>query len=144
MKLFTMILLSIFLGKGCSGQQKSDLINTKIVYTANSRGFYQKISIQNQQISVSNNRREEGPGVIIKISDDDWKSLVDLFSKINLEKVSTYEGPTKKRLYDGAAMANMTISTKEKEYQSTTFDHGTPPVEIADFINKMVSLVKQE
>ena len=144
MKLFSMILLSIFLGKGCSGQQKSDLINTKIVYTANSRGFYQKITIQDQQISVSNNRRDEGLGTTTKISNENWKSLVSLFSIIDLEKVSTYEGPTKKRLYDGAAMANMTITTKEKEYQSTTFDHGTPPVEIADFINKLVSLVKQE
>ncbi len=143
MKLFTMILLSIFLGKGCSGQQKSDLINTKMVYTANSRGFYQKITIQNQQISISNNRSEEGPGVTIKISDDEWKSLVALFSTIDLEKLSTYEGPTKKRLYDGAAMANMTITAKEKEYQSTTFDHGTPPVEMADFINKVVSLAKK-
>ncbi len=144
MKLFSMILLSIFLGKGCSGQQKSDLINTKIVYTANSRGFYQKITIQDQQISVSNNRRDEGLGTTTKISNENWKSLVSLFSIIDLEKVSTYEGPTKKRLYDGAAMANMTITTKEKEYQSTTFDHGAPPVEIADFINKLVSLVKQE
>lgn len=144
MKLFTMILLSIFLGKGCTGQQQSDLINTKMVYIANSRGFYQKISIQNQQISTSNNRREEGLGITTKISDDDWKNLVTLFSKIDLEKLSTYEGPTKKRLYDGASMANITITAKEKEYQSTTFDHGTPPVEIADFINKVVSLAKQE
>ena len=144
MKLFTMILLSIFLGKGCSGQQKNDLINTKMVYTANSRGFYQKITIQNQQISISNNRREEGLGITTKIADDDWKDLVTLLSKIDLEKFSTYEGPTKKRLYDGAAMANLTITAKEKEYQSTTFDHGTPPVELADFINKVVSLAKQE
>ena len=35
-------------------------------------------------------------------------------------------------------------SEKDKEYQTTTFDHGTPPVEIADFINKIVSLEKQE
>ena len=144
MKLFTMILLSIFLGKGCTGQQKNDLINTKMVYTANSRGFYQKITIQNQQVSISNNRREEGLGITTKIADDDWKDLVTLFSKIDLEKFSTYEGPTKKRLYDGAAMANLTIAAKEKEYQSTTFDHGAPPIELADFINKVVSLAKQE
>ena len=144
MKLFTMILLSIFLGKGCSNQEKKDLVNTKIVYTANSRGLFLKIIIQNQEVSISKNRREEGNGITTKISDEDWKELVVLFNKIDLDKLSTYEGPTQKRFYDGAPMANMTITNKEKEYQSTTFDHGVPPVEIAEFVNKLTSLVKQE
>jgi hypothetical protein len=142
MKLFTIILLSIFLGKGCSNQVKNNLENTKIVYSANSRGLYLKITIQNQEISVSKNRREEGNGTTTKISDADWKQLVTLFNKIDLDKLGTYEGSTKKRFYDGASMANMTITYKEKEYQSTTFDHGTPPVEIADFVNNVTSLVK--
>lgn len=144
MKVFIMILVSIFIGKGCTKQVNNDIENTQIVYSANSRGLYLKITIKNQQLSVSTNRREEGNGTTTKISNDDWIELVALFNKINLEKISSYKGPTQKRFHDGAAMANMVISYKDKDYETTTFDHGAPPIEIADFVNKIISLVKQE
>ena len=144
MKVFIMILVSVFIGKGCTKQVKNDIQNTKIVYSANSRGLYLKIVIQNQELSVSNNRREAGNGTTTKISDADWKELVAMFSKINIETLNSYEGPTQKRFYDGAAMANMVITYKEKDYETTTFDHGAPPIEIAEFVNKVASLVKQE
>jgi hypothetical protein len=144
MKAITMILLTIFMAKGCSQEAKNDLENTKIQYIANTRGFYKKITIQNQEVSISQNRNDEGNGETTKISDTDWKKLVSTFETVQLESLSTYKDPTQKRFYDGAAMANMTITYKEKEYQTTTFDHGTPPVEIADFVNKVVSLVKDE
>ena len=56
MKLFTMIFLSIFLGKSCEGQTKNDLKTAVLEYTANTRGFYQKITIQDQMVSVSKDR----------------------------------------------------------------------------------------
>lgn len=144
MKAIAMILLTIFMAKGCSQEAKNDLENTKIQYIANTRGFYKKITIQNQEISISNNRNEEGNGETTPISDSDWQKLAVLFSKIQLDSLNTYQGPTQKRFHDGAAMATMTVTYKDKEYQTTTFDHGTPPVEIADFVNKIVSLEKQE
>jgi len=144
MKALTIILLTLFMAKGCSQDAKTDLENTKIQYIANTRGFYKKITIQNQEISVSKNRNDEGIGETTPISDSDWQKLAVLFSKIELDSLNTYQGPTQKRFHDGAAMADMTIIYKEKEYQTTTFDHGTPPVEIADFVNKVVSLVKEE
>lgn len=144
MKAIAMILLTIFMAKGCSQEAKNDIENTKIQYIANTRGFYKKITIQNKQISISNDRNEEGIGETSSISDADWEQLTILFSKIKLDSLNTYIGPTQKRFHDGAAIANMAITYKDKEYQTTTFDHGTPPVEIADFINKIVSLEKQE
>ena len=74
------------MGKGCSKEDQKDLTNTNIVYTANTRGFYQKITIQNHNISISNNRNEEGSGKTTEISDENWKELVMLFNKIDLEK----------------------------------------------------------
>jgi hypothetical protein len=142
MKVFSLILLTIFMAKGCSEAAKKDLKNTTIQYVANTRGSYQKITIQNQELSFSKNRNDEVNGTTTKISDADWKQLVSLFSKIDLDKLSSYEAPTQKRFHDGAAMANLTVTYKEVAYQSTTFDHGTPPVEIADFVNKIVSLTK--
>jgi hypothetical protein len=58
--------------------------------------------------------------------------------------LSTYKDPTQKRVYDGAAIAELIINYKEKEYQTKNFDHGYPPVEIEKFVNKLVSLVKEE
>jgi uncharacterized protein YfcZ (UPF0381/DUF406 family) len=42
--------IDCFLGKSCVGQNKQDLESAVIEYTANSRGFYQKITIQNQMV----------------------------------------------------------------------------------------------
>ena len=53
MKAITMILLSIFLGKSCSSDVQNDLTNTTIQYTANTRGFFQKIVIINQKATIS-------------------------------------------------------------------------------------------
>ncbi|GAA4051547.1 MULTISPECIES: hypothetical protein [Flavobacterium] len=144
MKVFTLLVLTIFMAKGCSQEAKNDIANAKIVYTANTRGFYQKITIQNQEISVSRERDSADKGVTSKISDADWKELVGYFEKIELDSLSTYKDPTQKRVYDGAAIAELIINYKEKEYQTKNFDHGYPPVEIEKFVNKLVSLVKEE
>ena len=139
-----MILLTIFMAKGCSQEAKNDLANAEIVYTAYTRGFYQKIVIQNQQISISNNRREEGNGTTTKISDADWKELVGYFKTIQLDSLPTFKDPTQKRFYDGAPIANMKVTYKDKEYQTLDFDHGFPPIEIDKLVNKIVLLGKKE
>jgi len=144
MKVFTLLVLTIFMAKGCSQETKNDIANAKIVYTANTRGFYQKITIQNQEISVSSERDSADKGATSKISDADWKELVGYFEKIELDSLSTYKDPTQKRVYDGAAIAELIINYQEKEYQTKNFDHGYPPVEIEKFVNKLVSLVKEE
>jgi len=144
MKVFTLLVLTIFMAKGCSQETKNDIANAKIVYTANTRGFYQKITIQNQEISVSKERDSSDKGVTSKISDADWKELVGYFEKIELDSLSTYKDPTQKRVYDGAAIAELIINYQEKEYQTKNFDHGYPPVAIEKFVNKLVSLVKEE
>ena len=138
-----MILLTIFLGKGCSQETKNDLANASIEYIANTRGFYQKIIIQNQEVSISKNRNEEGKGVTTKISDADWKELVNVFETVQLDSLSTYKDPTQKRFYDGAPMAKIKIAYKEKEYESLNFDHGFPPVEIEKLVTKIVSFGKE-
>jgi hypothetical protein len=144
MKVFTILVLTIFMAKGCSQEAKNDIANTKIVYTANTRGFYQKLTVQDQEISVSRERDLSDKGFTSKISDADWKELVGYFEKIKLDSLSTYKDPTQKRVYDGAAIAKLIINYQEKEYQTKNFDHGYPPVEIEKFVNKLVSLVKEE
>jgi hypothetical protein len=142
MKTIIMIILTIFLGKSCSKETKNDLVNTTIEYSANTRGFYQKITIQNQEVSISRSRNEEGKGETTKISDADWKELASAFETIQLDSLSTYKDPSKKRLYDGAAIAILKVNFKEKEYESLSFDHGNPPIEIEKIVTKIVSFAK--
>ncbi|MEO0045363.1 MAG: hypothetical protein RL705_554 [Bacteroidota bacterium] len=144
MKTITLILLTVFLGKSCTNEAQNDLINTTIQYTANSRGFYQKIIIINQKATISRDRNEVALPEEIKISDADWKELVAAFGKINLEEIPKLKDPTQKRFYDGAAIANLKIRYQDQEYETTDFDHGFPPKEIEKLVNKIVALAKEK
>jgi len=144
MKAISMILLTLFLGKSCSNQAQNDITNSVIQYVANSRGYHLKIIITNQVATISKGRSTDNPSEQIKISDSDWKALVDAFAKINLEDIPNLKDPTQKRFYDGAAIANLKIRYQDKNYETVVFDHGFPPAEIEKMVNKIVSLVKEE
>ncbi len=140
MKLLAIFVLTAFLGKACSSQTQNDIKNAKVEYTANTRGFYQKIVIQNQMISVSKERDATTMPAGKKIAAADWKVLLAEFQKLDLEKLPELKGPTEKRFYDGAAIANIIITYKDKTYESLPFDHGTPHPTIAKFVNKITAL----
>jgi ABC-type uncharacterized transport system ATPase subunit len=86
MKILSLLLLTVFLGS-CVGQNKQDLESAVIEYTANSRGFYQKITIQNQMVLISKDRSGKAK-VATKIAADDWEELVVCFKKIELDNLS--------------------------------------------------------
>jgi len=144
MKTIALLFFSLFMVKGCSKEEKKDLANAEIVYTASSRGYYQKIIVHNQEIIISKDRFEESQGVTSKISEANWNELISLLQTVKLDSLSTYKVPTQRRFYDGAAIANMKVSYKEKEYQTSDFDHGTPPLEIEYFVKKLLLLAIHE
>jgi len=144
MKTITMIFLTLFLSKSCTNEAQNDFTNTTIQYTANTRGFYQKIVIINQKATISRDRSEKAPKEEIAISDADWKELVAAFGKINLEEVPKLKDPTQKRFYDGAPIANLKIRYQDQDYETTDFDHGFPPKEIEKLVNKIVALAKEK
>ena len=144
MKAITMILLTVFLTKGCSNQAQNDIANATLQYTATTRGFFLKIVVINQKATISRDRNGEKSPEEITISDKDWKEIIGYFEKIDLEKVPTLKDPTQKRFYDGAAIANLKIRYQDKNYETTDFDNGFPPAEIEKLVNKIVSLGKQK
>lgn len=144
MKLFTMILLSIFLGKSCTSQTKNDLKTAVLEYTANTRGFYQKITIQNQMVTVSKDRSGNNKPVGTKISDKDWNELVGYFETVELDSLATLKAPTEKRFHDGAAIASLKVTYKDKTYQTEAFDHGYPPEAIKKLVTKINSFAKEK
>lgn len=143
MKLFTMILLSVFLNRSCESQTKNDLKTAVLEYTANTRGFYQKITIQNQMISISKDRSGGEKPVATKISDVDWKELVGYLEIIDLDNLATLKAPTEKRFHDGAAIANLKVIYKDKIYQTNSFDHSYPPAEIKKLVDKINTFAKK-
>lgn len=144
MKIISILFLTIFLGKSCDNEQKQDIKSAVVEYTANTRGFYQKIVIKNQTISVSTDRKSDANATTEKISDADWKALITEFQDVDLDELPTLKAPSEKRFYDGAAIGNLRIIYKDKTFQTDGFDHGTPPIEIARFVTKITSLVKEE
>ena len=144
MKLFTMLFLSLFLGKSCTSQTKNDLKTAVLEYTANTRGFYQKITIQNQMVSVSKDRSGTEKAVESKISDADWNQLMGYFENIELDSLATLKAPTEKRFHDGAAIATLEVRYKDKTYQTEAFDHGYPPEAIKKLVSKINTFAKKE
>lgn len=141
MRILSLLLLTIIIGTSCSSQKKTDMKSTQIEYTAVSRGLYKKIVIQNQMVSVTNGRNSEA--VESKISDSKWKQIVSEFSKVNLDTYSALKGPTEKRFYDGAAIANLKIIQNQKIYETQGFDNGYPPKEIEKLVNLLLDFTKE-
>ena len=137
-----MIFLSIFLTNNCSQKEKEEMKKATIEYQAITRGSYLSIQIQNENLSIVRNRDEKAKSY--QLTNEDFKELADLFVKVDLNQLENYKGPDEKRFYDGAAMANVRIVYEGKLYQSQTFDHDSPPLEIEAFVNKIVSFVKTE
>ncbi|RTY88226.1 hypothetical protein [Flavobacterium sp. RSP15] len=143
MKILSIIFLTIFMGNGCNSAKAQDMETTVIEYTANTRGFYQKITVKNQMLTVSKDRDGNDKPIPKKVSDADWKELVGCFKTVELDNLSKLKAITEKRFHDGAAIAKLKITLKEKAYETTSFDHGFPPKEIKKFVNMITSLAKK-
>lgn len=128
---------------GTSVNAKDSNANMELIYTANTRGFYQKITVKNQEVFVSSDRNATEISQGLKISDADWNELSGYINSLKLDQLATYKDPTQKRFYDGAAIANLKVVTNDKEYQTVDFDNGFPPVEIEKLVNKITSFGKK-
>jgi len=142
MKLVSLLFLTLILGKGCQGQTPIDMETAKLEYTANSRGVYKNIVIQNKTLLLKNNRDEKP--VSNFLTDAQWESLLKEFQKVDLVEIPNLKAPTQKRFHDGAAMANLKITYKGKTYESQTFDNGYPPEKIKNLVNTILSFSKKE
>mgnify|MGYP006172193493 FL=1 len=141
MKILSLLLLTIVIGTGCSSQKKADLTSTQIEYSAMSRGYFKKIVVQNQTVSVTNGRDQQP--VESKIDNAKWNKIASEFSKINLDSLSALKAPTEKRFYDGAAIGNLKITQNQKTYETAGFDNGFPPKEIEKLVNILVDFAKE-
>lgn len=111
----------------------------RLEYEANTRGFFEKITIENRTVTVSADRNKPNEGTVTTLSDSDANTLSKLLKNLDLNALPTYKDPTQKRFYDGAAIANFKVIRDGKEYKTVDFDHQFPPAEIEALVNKIVS-----
>lgn len=161
MKTLAFVFLSLFLTKSCHNHKdkavttdatvvKTEEVKTeikekplqesdKIEYEANTRGFFKKIIFENNQIMVISDRNSNDKGKVVMLSKEDISEISRLLKEINLDGLETLKAPTDKRMYDGAAHANLIVTSKGKTYTGAGFDHGFPPAAIEKLVNKLLS-----
>ena len=142
MKKLSLIVI-LFLVANFSSFAQQNINDARIEYTANTRGFYQKIYIADKKIAVSKDRNDTIMPAGIAISAKDYKFLTAEFKKIKLAGLSKLKPPTQKRQYDGAAIADLKIVVNKKTYQTQSFDNGYPNLKIKKFVDKIISLAKE-
>lgn len=131
--------ISFFL-LSCASKSTQNRQESIISYEATARGFYMKIEILGSIMKLNRDRNREA--VVMVLNDVDVKSLDELFQKINLKELKSYKAPTEKRFYDGAAIANFNVTYQGQFFKTKDFDHGNPPLELKELINKIVSLTE--
>lgn len=141
MRIVSLLLLTLFIATGCCSQKKVDMTSTQIEYSAHSRGYYKSIVLENKSVTVTKERNAEP--VKSNIDETKWNKIVDAFSKVNLDSLSTLKAPTDKRTYDGAAIGNLKVIQNGKTYETPGFDNGFPPKEIEKLVNLLVDFSKE-
>ena len=139
MKILTTFILMLFMAKGCTNSEiKKESENISFEYEANTRGAYLKRLVkQDTAIAI---KTRGGLPVQNTLAKNDWNSLLTLLSKVDVTKIPELKAPSDKRAYDGAMMAELKVIYKDKTYQTPTFDHGNPPAEIKDLVNKILEV----
>lgn len=140
-KLVILVLLTVFTVVGCKTQSaaiKKDSAAISLEYEAITRGNYKKVIVK-QDTVITIKDRDMNDVVTLPLSKSDWNSVLQSLEKVNLDQLDKLEAPSKKHQFDGAPLANLKIIKGDKTYQSVTFDHGNPPVEIKEVVEKMLA-----
>lgn len=137
MKWISQLIFIFVIMSSCKSQKINDFSTSSITYTAQSRGVYLSVWMENQKVWVIKGRNEKPYEVVLTAQE--MKELESTFSVLSLEQIPSLKAPTAKRLYDGAAIANLTIIASGKPYTSKGFDHEFPPKDIEKIVTLLVS-----
>lgn len=132
-----MMFVALTIGLSVFSQEKIN--DLSIEYEVISRGFYQKMKVSKETFVYSEDRTEKMSNTV-KISNKQWREIVNLADKIKLKELSSLKAPSEKRKFDGAAFAKLKVFTNDKEYVSSNFDHGNPPLEIKGLVENIIAL----
>lgn len=141
MKIVALLILTIVLGTACSSQKNTTFETVSMEYSAHSRGMFQNVLIEKNRFWVTFSRNEKP--VEKQLSAAQWKLIASEFEKLNLKEIPNLKAPTQKRLYDGAAIANLKITAVGNTYETQGFDHGYPPAAIEKIVTLLVAYTEK-
>src|SRR5690606_39245212 len=98
MKIIALLLFSLLMGKSCQNQ----FADTKVTYTATTRGFFTQLNVEGNTLTVSRDRSNPTQGETAVISDANLSRLVALYSALDLEKLPGLASPSNDRAADRA------------------------------------------
>ncbi|WP_271769994.1 DUF4377 domain-containing protein [Aquimarina algiphila] len=117
------------------------VIITNIEYQAHSRGSFFQVKINKDRIEKTSDRTLKN-SASKNCSKEDWNTILSLLETINIDQINTLSSPTEKRFVDGALQAQLKIISSTRAYTSNSFDHGSPPKEIQQLVNTILSLAE--
>ncbi len=141
MKYLVVVLLSIFINKGCSQENQDDVMLKSITYQAVTRGSDYKCTVDKQKVGVSTSGLETSSSSK-DISKNDWGVIKAMVEKLEVSTIDKLEAPSANSSVDRTAIGSLSIRIGETIYESASFDDSNPPKELKPLINKILSLAE--
>ncbi|WP_159801494.1 hypothetical protein [Flavobacterium sp. MK4S-17] len=146
MKNVVTVLFALLLLSGCAStalKKQGDKIFFE--YEALTRGAYKKVIVKHDTIITINEKALDKERVIDKFVNKkpkkrNWNKILAELEKVNLNKLSTLKPPSTRSHHDGALIANLKVIKQDTTYQSSSFDHGNPPMEIKGLVNRIIEV----
>jgi len=135
MKLIINSLLLLLIFNSCTAQKNNTLI---LNYEAHTRGNSVIIKVDSKKLTFTN---FEGEKTLV-ISDKNWKEIQNILKNIDLNSIKDLKAPSTKSHTDAALIASLKITEADKVYESSTFDHGNPPNELKELVDKLFELAQ--
>jgi len=144
-KILSLIVLTVIVATGCSTAKKQALNEDdnaiSFTYSAVTRGSNNEVVIKDGTVETLQSRLSDKP-VTRKLTDAEWAALKEVYNKKTVKDANLQDivPPSKKHQFDGALGATLQITHNDIVYSSSTFDHGNPPSEIKELVNKIIEL----
>lgn len=138
MKKFAAIVLLALFAVGCASALKKESDKISFEYEAITRGSYKKVIVkQDTVITIKDSNLKN---VVTKgLKNGEWNSILNSLEGVDLDGLSEIKPPSVKHQVDAAPIANLKVIRGDQTYQSSSFDHGNPPQEIKDVVEKIIS-----
>ena len=113
--------------------------STKITYQAATRGFFMRLWIEGDSITISNDHSLK-TSTTYPFPQEEKESFLNLLNEVDETSLPELEVPTTTFQYDAAQMAWLEISKGQETYKTNIFDHGKPPKPITELVEKLLSI----